>query len=475
MLDGPSSTGDRTVDGFAGSDPKHPVPEPLPERAPQQEAAPEAAPLGLATLDLDFRYLSVNPVFARMHGLQPEDFAGHTIEEALPTLAPLMRAHLERCVLRGESVANEIAPEPGAGEAARVLLLTSSPVLDAAGTITGISSGLLDITERKRAEAALRESEEKYRHVVELNPHIPWTCTPDGSVVELSPRWTVLTGLPPGPVRGEAWLRAIHPGDRPATIEAWRTSMRTGCPFDVEYRVRSAAGSWLWLRVRAAAHRSEGGAILQWYGILEDINERKQMDAALREKTRKLELATEELAMQVREDHLTGLANRRHFDDMLVRELLLSFRSRAPLVLMMIDVDRFKTFNDSYGHVAGDECLRKIGGMLRQITRQPADTVARYGGEEFAVILPNTHWAGAMVVANRAIEGARALGIAHSANPRGVVTISAGVAQLNLEERSGLPAPALASALVVEADAALYAAKHGGRDRAVCAHVLPPG
>ncbi len=447
----------------------------LEQRIAQLEAALDTAPLGLASVDLGFRYLSVNQIFARMHGMHPEDFIGRTVSEALPKLAPVILAHLQQCLEAEGTVQCEMiidSPETGLP---LVLLRTCKPMRDATGKIIGISAGLLDITERKRVETALKDSEDNYRHVAELNPHIPWSCTPDGSLVELGPRWTRMTGLPAGVIRGEAWIKAIHPMDLSTALEAWSLSMRTGATFDVDYRVRSIAGSWLWLRARAAPRRGSQGEILRWYGILEDINERKQLDMALREKTRKLEIATEELALQVREDHLTGLANRRHFDDMLVREVHLSFRSKQPLVLVMIDVDRFKSFNDSYGHVAGDECLRRIGAMLRQITRAPSDTVARYGGEEFAIVLPNTNQEQAMVVANRAIQGARALGMVHSESPMGRVTISAGTALLSLVDQSRGSIPETASALIKLADTALYAAKKAGRDRIVTASSLAAG
>jgi diguanylate cyclase (GGDEF)-like protein len=168
------------------------------------------------------------------------------------------------------------------------------------------------------------------------------------------------------------------------------------------------------------------------------------------------------LAIQAREDGLTGLANRRRFDEQLQNEWLRARREGQPLSLLMIDVDFFKLYNDTYGHLAGDECLRTIASLIRNAARRPADLCARYGGEEFAILLPNNDLQQATETAN----GLNCLlawrNIEHSASPLGFVSASVGIACMHPKVGNGSAAD-----LVEAADRALYSAKSGGRNCAV--------
>jgi diguanylate cyclase (GGDEF)-like protein len=159
-------------------------------------------------------------------------------------------------------------------------------------------------------------------------------------------------------------------------------------------------------------------------------------------------------------DGLTGIANRRRFDSILDQEWKRAIRSRGPLSLCIIDVDHFKRFNDSVGHVAGDDSLRRIAVAAAGSLHRPGDLVARYGGEEFATVLPDTDADGALAVARRLHEAVAALRIPHPTSAVGpVVTVSIGVA-------TAVPAPHGGPALLVEAaDRALYRAKDLGRNR----------
>ena len=162
-------------------------------------------------------------------------------------------------------------------------------------------------------------------------------------------------------------------------------------------------------------------------------------------------------------DALTGLANRRLFEDRLVSEYERARRSGAPFALIMADVDHFKQYNDRYGHPAGDECLRKVAGAIEHGTRRPADLAARYGGEEFAVILADTDLAGANAVADAIRAAVAALDLPHADNLAGRVTLSMGlyVGHPALAERND------PLAWVDVADRLLYEAKDAGRDRVV--------
>jgi diguanylate cyclase (GGDEF)-like protein len=160
-------------------------------------------------------------------------------------------------------------------------------------------------------------------------------------------------------------------------------------------------------------------------------------------------------------DGLTGVANRRKFDEDLQADWRHCAREGTPLALLMVDVDYFKRFNDQYGHQAGDACLRAIARVLGQALRRPYDKVARYGGEEFACLLPNTDLAGARTLAQRMVDEVRALAIEHL--PSGVepsVTISVGVASVWASSDGASP-----GGLLKAADEALYRAKREGRGR----------
>lgn len=165
-------------------------------------------------------------------------------------------------------------------------------------------------------------------------------------------------------------------------------------------------------------------------------------------------------------DGLTGVHNRRHFDEALAREWSRALRRGSVLSVVLLDVDHFKRYNDLYGHPAGDECLRRIAGEMARYIKRPADLVARYGGEEFACILPDTGHEGAMLFASQLGTHIRELGIEHAASDTAaVVTVSLGV--------STTLASAAESAenLLELADTQLYEAKRLGRNR-VCGAVL---
>jgi diguanylate cyclase (GGDEF)-like protein len=192
------------------------------------------------------------------------------------------------------------------------------------------------------------------------------------------------------------------------------------------------------------------------------------LERLVAERTAEVETANTRLAQMAREDALTGVANRRAFDEVLAEEWRRAERQATPLALMMIDVDLFKAYNDRLGHPEGDACLRTIAQEISRHTRRAGEMVARYGGEEFAVLLPGCAREEALAAAEKLRSAIRTLGLPHpQSEVAPVVTVSIGVAAVR-------PSAATSSdALLDASDRALYRAKHGGRDRVAWGEILP--
>ena len=223
---------------------------------------------------------------------------------------------------------------------------------------------------------------------------------------------------------------------------------------------------WYFGRAEAAA----SAAVLLGFYLTEidrrfvEVSTRAETLAAhetqLREEISHQQEANASLSLLARQDGLTRLANRRRFDEQLETEWLRTRREHRSLTLLMIDVDHFKTYNDRYGHQMGDECLREIAWLLREVARRPGDLPARYGGEEFIIMLPNTGLEGGAVAAEALLSMLAWRAIQHSGSPNGFVTVSIGVASYRPGDLD-----ATAEAVVARADKALYAAKKQGRNR----------
>lgn len=198
---------------------------------------------------------------------------------------------------------------------------------------------------------------------------------------------------------------------------------------------------------------------LLFAGLARDFTNRQ----TILEQMEALQESNAQLSLLAAQDGLTGVANRRHFDEFLVREWQRASRESHSLALIMADIDFFKAYNDNLGHQAGDDCLRRVAQTLQSQVRRPADLVARYGGEEFAVILTNTDQQGAFYVAQTIVEAMAALNIAHPTSSHHLVTLSMGVDALIPQSGDD------AKDLIAAADEALYKAKASGRNKIICA------
>jgi diguanylate cyclase (GGDEF)-like protein/PAS domain S-box-containing protein len=270
-------------------------------------------------------------------------------------------------------------------------------------------------------------------------------------------------------------INAYHPEDREQAREAVRRTVATGQPFELVARINRPDGTIRHLRTRGFFQPAIAGTPPSVFGVIMDVTEQVQSEAALlaahaqaEAANAALESANHALQALALQDSLTGLSNRRHFDRALSQEFRRALRSGTSIGLVLIDVDFFKQYNDLYGHQAGDACLRAIAGVIPPLLGRPGDVAARYGGEEIALLLPGTSQPGARAVADRVASAVRRLNIPHGRSGAGIVTISAGV-------EAFVPVRDLDSEaeLVEHADLALYAAKHAGRDRVFSYGDLP--
>jgi diguanylate cyclase (GGDEF)-like protein/PAS domain S-box-containing protein len=322
-----------------------------------------------------------------------------------------------------------------------------------------------DITALKRQQRALREAEARardnearYRLLAEYSSDVT-AAVADGTLSYVSPAVTEVLGWSPEQVIGRSVESLCHPDDLPQVATALQT-LRGASQADYRARVQHADGSWVWIEARARLAR----ATPERPAVMLVVNARSIAARKLVEDELAVALARlEELAVR---DGLTGLYNRRHFDEMLAAEWRRAYRDNAPLALLLIDLDHFKLLNDTHGHPAGDEVLRRLATVFASFGQRAGDVVARYGGEEFTVLLPNTDRACAAAIAEKVRAAASRLDRSGmTALPAGApLSISIGVACAVGDQLEAAP-----DELVRRADAALYAAKRGGRDRVVVA------
>ena len=303
------------------------------------------------------------------------------------------------------------------------------------------------------AKHSLRERDAQYRFIVDNALEGIVALDKDGRVSFLNRRMAAMVGYRVEEVLGRPYLDFLAK-DQFEDAAAKQSERSQGLDGVYERCLLRKDGGRKWVQVSARAVLDAAGGYAGAFSVIIDIDARKKAEAALAASNKRL---TEQSLL----DGLTGIANRRRFDEALAREYRRHARGGALLSLVLIDIDHFKAFNDRYGHIQGDACLRRVAEALRQNVSRAGDLVARYGGEEFACILAETDATAAAALAERLRRAVAALNIPHEASPTaGRVTISCGAATARCLP-GGSPLDLLA-----RADALLYRAKAAGRDQA---------
>jgi len=313
--------------------------------------------------------------------------------------------------------------------------------------------------DRLRTERALRESELRFRLIAENGSDVVSLHALDGRIVYISPSSERVLGFLPEEMPRMAPFAIVHPQDLDRLQRHFGQLLRGEPVASIQVRMLHKTGRHLWLEMMWRAVVNDAGQVIQLQVSSRDITDSKQNERRLEDAQKKLrqqqdmlQESNSKLSELAALDSLTQLRNRRAFEERLEDETRRWKRHGIDVSLVLLDIDHFKSYNDTYGHPKGDEVLRTVGRVLRASLRA-ADFAARYGGEEFAIILPNTNRAGSLVVAEqlrRAIEAA-------NWDDR-AITASVGVATMSAEISTALE-------LVDSADRALYRSKQAGRNK----------
>lgn len=293
-----------------------------------------------------------------------------------------------------------------------------------------------------------------YKTLLESTKAIPWQI--DWKTLQftyIGPQIEQLLGWTPSSwVTVQDWAERMHPDDRERVVNFCVAQSQAGTDHEADYRALTRDGGLVWIRDVVHVVRDADGEVESLIGFMFDISERKKTEQKLLDLQRELE----SLSFK---DGLTGVSNRRMFDASLAAEWAEARRTGQPLSLILIDIDYFKQYNDRYGHIQGDACLRQVAQVLASAATRSRDGFARFGGEEFVLILPGTDAAAALTVAERCRDLVFKAQIPHDASPADPwLTISLGVGTIVPTHQAG------AIDFVETVDQRLYQAKQRGRN-----------
>ncbi|MCF6780267.1 MULTISPECIES: sensor domain-containing diguanylate cyclase [Pseudomonadaceae] len=298
-----------------------------------------------------------------------------------------------------------------------------------------------------------------YKTLLESTKAIPWKIDwRTMTFAYIGPQIETLLGWPQSSwVSANDWAERMHPEDRDSVVGFCVSQSQAGIDHEADYRALTRDGGYVWIRDVVHVLRNKEGEVEALIGFMFDISQRKQAEQQLAQ----LQQQLEELSYV---DGLTSVANRRMFDNRLQVEWNNAQRTAQPLSLILLDIDFFKEYNDHYGHIRGDDCLKSVAQALSGAALRPRDLMARYGGEEFVLLLPETDAKAAAQVAERCRQLINEQNIEHARSQVSpLLTLSLGVGTL-------IPGPLdQPQAFLETVDRLLYQAKRQGRNRAVLA------
>jgi diguanylate cyclase (GGDEF)-like protein/PAS domain S-box-containing protein len=293
-----------------------------------------------------------------------------------------------------------------------------------------------------------------YRTLLESTKAIPWKIDwRTMTFAYIGPQIETLLGWTPSSWKTvQDWVDRMHPDDREQVVAFCVSQSQAGVDHEADYRALTSDGGFVWLRDVVHVVRDAQGGVESLVGFMFDISERKKTEERLAALQRELE----ELSFK---DALTGTGNRRMFDAVLQKAWEGGMQSGNALSLIMVDIDFFKSYNDYYGHLQGDACLKRIARVLDS-TLHPGDFLGRFGGEEFVLVLPETGAQAAVKLAETCRDLIAAEGITHERSPhKQAVTASFGVGTIIASHATD------SVAFINLVDAQLYSAKDNGRNR----------
>lgn len=293
-----------------------------------------------------------------------------------------------------------------------------------------------------------------YKTLIESTLAIPWSIDWETKTFSyIGPQIEKVLGWKQDSWRTvEDWAMRMHENDRAWVVDFCVAQSISGVDHEADYRALTSNGEYIWIRDVVHVVRKPDGEVDSLVGFMFDISERKRQE-------QELETLKKQLEEYSYQDGLTGIANRRFFEDSYQREWLNAQREQKPLTLMLLDIDYFKQYNDYNGHILGDACLKQIAQILKKSVSRPRDLVARFGGEEFVLILPDTSQASAIEVVERILQSIRTADICHSSSPLDQrLSVSLGVKTIIPTQKNDK------MAFLKEVDQNLYLAKEQGRN-----------